>query len=103
MTDDPRALAAKVLAASRYAMPREEALAEIRARRTIRRDALPSADPAAAEPLSVPIIDDVEGFVRDWWAARTSPEAPPRRAKKAPLRLVKGTAPRDGDNSKGDR
>jgi len=78
MTEDPRALAARLLAKSRYAMPRAQALAHIEARR--RRLLAPPAEPepdlTAPEPLSLALLNAPEKYASDFWTRRSSREKP---------------------------
>ena len=77
MTDDGRARAARLLARSRYAMPRTDAIRHIEERR----QALlaPAAAPAPAldadfsAPEPMPVIDQPEKFAAEFWRARKLP------------------------------
>ena len=80
MTDDPRALAAQLLAASRYAMPLQEALEHVRVRRgtLCSPPAAPEPDFSAPEATPLPIIDAPELFAAAFWNKRSPAKpAPP--------------------------
>lgn len=77
MTDDPRALAAKLLAASSYAMPLADAIEHIRKRRSaLALPPSPAAPPdlVASSAVPLPIVDDPEQFAADFWKRRLMPE-----------------------------
>jgi hypothetical protein len=85
MTDDGRARAARLLARSRFAMPRADAIAHIEERRkTLIAPAAPppaalEANFAAPEPM--PVIDQPEHFAADFWKTRRLPgpaDEPPK-------------------------
>lgn len=120
MTDDPRALTAKLLAASRFAMPLQEALDHVRDRRAqlTASQPLPAPHLAASEEMPYPIIDAPDKFAAAFWNKRANPPAPkpepkpkkPRNPQKPTgptpahptLRLIdggKGITGGDGDNS----
>ena len=113
MTDDPRALAAQLLAASRFAMPREEALEHIRARRAELTALSPAPTPDIAAPEAMPsLVDAPEEFAAAFWQRRRSPPLPqvkprkPRTGRSSPpspttpptLRVI-GGKDHDGDNT----
>lgn len=97
MTDDLRALAAKLLAASPHAMPIEEAEALIKARRSrLLGQAIPTSPPAQ-EPVTTPqpipeLTLNPEAFASAFWARR-KPTPPPSKPKKRPGRKPKSAAP----------
>ena len=82
MTGDPRTLAARLLAASRYAMPRADALAHIEARR--RRLLAPPApysmpEPDFAEAETINLFDDHHAYAKEFFGRhpRTYPKSIP--------------------------
>lgn len=95
MTDDPRALAAQLLAASRFAMPLKDVLEHIRKRRA----AYPSPpllrepDVAAPELISVPLIDDPDRFAELFWKKRTATKVTKLPSKTAKPRVSRTQVP----------
>lgn len=112
MSEDPRALAARLLAQSPFAMPRDTALEHVRARRErllADRAAMPEPDFTAPEPIPVADpVHDVSAYARDFWARKTkgATRKPPGRRPKGELtpehdrfRVVDGDRD-DGDNER---
>ncbi len=110
MSEDPRALVARLLAQSPFAMPREDALEHVRARREqllAHRVATPEPDFTAPEPMPVADpVHDVSAYARDFWARKKSsrPKKPPGRRPQGELgpehdrfRVVDGDRGDDGD------
>lgn len=111
MSDDPRSLAARLLAQSRYALPLCEARAHIEARRSQLlarpvRASVPHPDFTVPAPL--PIVDDPAGFAAEFWKDRAKMQSsPPHRPGRRPkavetkpelrrFRVIDGKGP--GDN-----
>jgi hypothetical protein len=92
MTEDVRALAARLLAASRYAMPSEEARAHIAARRR-QLLAAPEVPEPDFSPEPLPIVDAPEAFADAFWQSRKQSDKPPRALGRPHLRVIDG----DGD------
>jgi hypothetical protein len=89
MTDDGHARAARLLARSRFAMPRADAINHIaERRRTLLAPPLalvPDADFTAPEPM--PVIDQPETFAAEFWRGRKLPspiDEPPKPQPKKP-------------------
>jgi hypothetical protein len=88
--DDTRPLAIRLLAASRFALTKEDALAHIRARRAALLSGPPRVsahepDFTAAEPM--PVLDEPEKFAAEFWRDRTLPSAtdePPKPKSRKP-------------------
>lgn len=107
MIDDPRALAARLIAASPLSMSLEDALKQKRERRRalLTPPAKPEPDFSAPQPL--PIIDAPHQFASGFWEKRSSPHQAAAKPKSAaqrpakpsrgshPLRLIRGG--KDGD------
>jgi hypothetical protein len=111
MSDDVRALASRLIAASRYAMPLTEARRQIEERRqrllAVEVPA-PDADFSAPEPFADP-VDDPSGFAAAFWQRKarsdTPPACPPGRPPKGDLspeherfRVLDGGKEPHGDN-----
>ena len=92
MSDDPRVLAAQLLAQSRFALPLSEARAQMDARRKqllASPVAAPVSDPDFA-PAPLPIVDDPSGFAAEFWAKRKVPPARKKSPTKRPGRKPVG-------------
>ena len=113
MIQDPRTLAAQLLAGTRYAMPIEEAIAQVQARR--QQLLTPTAqsvktEPTFTEAAPFPVIDSPDAFAAAFWAARekpakskTKPKAKPKMNKsEPPERLPERPALRVIPGGKGD-
>jgi hypothetical protein len=93
---DTRPLAIRLLAASRFAVTKEDALAHIRARRAALLSGPPAApahepDFTAAEPT--PVLDQPEKFAAEFWRARKLPGPDDQPPKPKPTKL-RGRRPR---------
>lgn len=98
MTDDLRALAARLLAASPYAMPSEEAEALIKARRSkllgdaTRPAPIPAEPVTTAQPIANDLTLDPIGFAKNvFWPKRSRPPEkakPNKKREKAPARTT---------------
>ena len=81
MTDiEPRALTARLLARSRYAMPLKDALAHIEERRRrLFATPPPLEEPDFAAAESVNVLDDLAAYAKDFYArqSRTCPKTKP--------------------------
>lgn len=89
---DPRALTARLLAASRYAMPIDEARRQITARRAalLHPPREPEPDFSTAQPF---VHENPDAFARDFLAR--NPRAGPKRK---PLEVIDGARGERGDN-----
>jgi hypothetical protein len=96
MTDDPRSLAARLIAASPLAMT----IADARSRTLDRRRKLlayapmgsTGAEPDFTAPAPMPVLDAPVSFAKDFWSKRRAPDAndaPP----KAKVRTPQGRKP----------
>lgn len=112
MTDDPRALAARLLAGTRFAMPLQEALEHIRVRRAelSQSQYAPAPDLTAPEDMPHPLVDAPEFFAAEFWKRRAPPQALKRQPKQVKssrpaadkatpaLRIIDGGKGDGGDN-----
>ena len=81
MIDDTRALAARLIAASPFAMSLEEALKQKRERRDALLATPPIPEPdITPEPL--PVIDAVAQYARDFWKDKKAADEPTAPAAK---------------------
>jgi hypothetical protein len=93
MTDDLRALAARLIATSPYAMPLDEAKALTAARHARLR--AQRSPPAKVEPdftpQPLPIVDSPLEFGREFWARKSGTDKPRKaKPKKSPGRRPVG-------------
>jgi hypothetical protein len=93
MSDDPRALAARLMQSSRFAIPIDELRTHIAERRARLLAPPPAVEPAFdASPAPMPPLLSPHAFAEAFWASRPLPELPPApraKAKKSrALRLV---------------
>ena len=124
MIEDPRALAARLIAASPLAMSLEEALRQKRERRAALLaspscPAKPEPDFMQPEKSPLPIVDAPETFAADFWHKRAKPlgdpPPPPKRKSTKPrgrkpagdlpagasrFRIIDGDRDGDGDKQK---
>ncbi len=99
MINDPRSLAARLIAASPLAMSLEDALKQKRERRAELLAAPPVPEVTIA-PEPLPVIDSPADYARDFWQDRQPPEKSPRRPprkksgspheRRGPFRLIDG-------------
>lgn len=103
---DPRSLAARLLAATRCALPLASALGRIRLRRE--RLLAPTPAPAASpsQPDPVPVLDDADAYGRDFWKNRKAGAKKPAKTSKpkrpgrptetpSPFRIIDGDRDKD--------
>jgi hypothetical protein len=98
MTDESRLLAARLLAASPSAMPLEDALEHIRARRAQLLLAQPQSPPITEDfgPKPMPIVEEPEKFAANFWDKRQLPgptDEPPKPKPKPKSKRPPGRRP----------
>ena len=97
MTDDTRAMVARLLAASPTAMSRTDALAHIHERRaTLLAKAASQlkAEPDFTAPVPLAVVDDPVKFGQDYWTSRAAPLSEPPKPKHRPGRPPRTKSPK---------